>query len=223
MATLKELFQNHLHIGHRGDKWNPKMASFIHSKKNKVHVLDLEKTKTHLDAALNFLDAIKKKNGKALFVGTKPQTAFILTEFMNEENSKRFFYVDKKWSPGLLTNFDELRKRADYYLNLKSQFESGEISKYTKKEVARFKKELEKLDIAYHGVAEMRKRPDVVIVLDAVGDRLAIEEALGCKIPVVALVDTNADPDGIDFVIPANDDSVKSIRFIMNQMMSALQ
>lgn len=222
MATLQELYENHLHIGQRTDKWNPKMAPFIYTQKNKVHIFDLNKTNEALEKVVEFLGTVKKRNGKVLFVGTKPQTAFALDKMLQEYEGK-FYYIDKKWSPGLLTNFHELRKRADYYLNLKSQFESGEISKYTKKEVAKFKKELEKLDASYHGVAEMRRKPDVVIVLDAVCDRLAIQEAGGAKIPVVALVDTNADPDKIDYVIPGNDDSIKSIRYVLNTMIDALK
>lgn len=222
MTTIKELFENHLHIGHRSDKWNPKMVNFIHTKKNRVHLFDLEQTKDAFEKAVSFLETIKKKNGKVLFVGTKPQTAFVLQNIMKDLNEKKFFYVDKKWAPGLLTNFNEIRKRADYYLNLKSQFESGEINKYTKKEVAKFKKELEKLDASYHGVAEMRQKPDVVVVLDCVGNRLAIEEAVVSKIPVVGIVDTNADPDKIDYVIPANDDSVKAIRYAAKTLIAAL-
>ncbi len=216
MATVKELFDHSVHIGHRTDRWNPKMRSFLYGAKNGAHLFDLEKTKECLDKALEFLKTVKNRNGSFLFVGTKPQVSLPIQQLLTDT---KYFYVDKSWSPGLLTNFHELRKRADHYLNLKSQFESGEINKYTKKEVARFKKELEKLGTSYHGVAEMRRKPEVVIVLDAVGDRLAIQEAIKAKIPVVALVDTNADPDGIDYIIPGNDDSVKSVRFLLRSML----
>ncbi len=220
MTTIKELFQNLVHIGHKTDKWNPKVRPFIHSKKNGTHIINLDKTKEALEKVQAFLKTVKSRNGKVLFVGTKPQVSLPLQETMKDTS---FFYVDQRWSPGLLTNFDEIRKRADYYLNLKQQFESGEINKYTKKEVAQFKKELEKLDTAYHGVAEMRKKPDVVIVLDAIGNHLAIKEATLSHIPVIALIDTNADPDNIDFPIPANDDSVKSIRFLLKSMIQCLE
>ncbi|MCF7812288.1 30S ribosomal protein S2 [Candidatus Gracilibacteria bacterium] len=220
MATIKDLFKNLIHIGQRTERWNPKMNVFLHGKKNGVHILNLEKTLEKLEEAKKFLAATKLKNGKVLFVGTKPQSALVLREKLEGGNQ---FFVDEKWAPGLLTNFNELRKRVDYYLNLKSQFESGEIKKYTKKEIARFKKELGKLDIAYHGVAEMRKKPAVLVVLDAVVDRLAIEEANRVKIPVVALVDSNADPDGIAYPIPANDDAVKSIRFLVGELLDSLK
>lgn len=220
MATVKDLFKNFVHIGQRSDRWNPKMAPYLHSKQDGVHVLNLEKTLEKLEEAKNFLAATKLKNGKVLFVGNKPQSAFVIQELLVDT---KHFYVDDKWSPGLLTNFKEMRKRIDYYLNLKSQFESGEIKKYTKKEISKFKKELEKLDMSYHGVAEMRKKPDVVVVLDAVVNRLAIEEANVVKVPVVALADSNADPDGIAFPIPANDDSVKSVRFLVGELLESLK
>lgn len=217
--SLKDLFQHLVHIGHRTDRWNPKMRPFIHGKHNGAHVIDLTKTEEALAAVKKFLAATKLKGGKVLFVGTKPQVSFVLRDVMADG---KHFYIDEKWAPGLLTNFIELRKRIDYYLNLKSQFESGEINKYTKKEVSKFRKELDKLQAIYHGVAEMRKKPDVVVVLDAVGDRLAIHEANTVGAAVVALVDTNADPDEIDYPIPANDDSVKSVRFLLENMVESL-
>ncbi|MDH3324299.1 MAG: 30S ribosomal protein S2 [Candidatus Peregrinibacteria bacterium] len=214
----KTLFENELHIGQRTDRWNPKMKKYIHSSVDGVHIFDLSKTKEALEKVQNFLKATKLKNGKILFVGTKGQASFVLNEKLK---GKGVFYIDAKWAPGLLTNFKEIRKRIDHYLNLKAQFESGEIKKYTKKEVSKFRKQLEKLEKLYHGVAEMRSKPTVVIVLDAVVNRLSIEEARKAKISVVAVADSNANPDGIDFVIPANDDSVKSIRFLCENMVQS--
>jgi len=220
MAQVKDLFDHQVHIGHRTDRWNPKMRPFLYPEKvGGAHIFDLDATMAGLEAAQKFLAAIKLKNGKALFVGTKPQVSMVLRDKIE---GKKHFYIDENWAPGLLTNFKEIRKRVDHYLNLKSQFASGEINKYTKKEVSKFKKELDKLDVTYHGVAEMRKKPDVVIVLDAVGNRLAIAEANKAGIPVVALVDSNADPDGIDYVVPGNDDSVKSVGFLLENMLQSL-
>lgn len=219
MANVKDLFKNLVHIGHRTSLWNPKMKQFIHGMKNGAHVFDLKKTAEGLEAAEKFLKEAKENNKSILFVGTKPQASLVLKELIPDT---RHFCVDEKWAPGLLTNFKELRKRIDHYLNLKSQFESGEIKKYTKKEVAKFKKDLEKLNKAYHGVAEMRKKPDVLVVLDAVGDLQAIREANVAKLAIVAITDTNADPDNIDFVIPANDDSVKSVRFLVENLLKSL-
>lgn len=218
--TLKDLFENKLHIGHRTDRWNPKMKPFIFEKKEGIHVFDLQKTLEGLEKAKQFLTATKIKNAKVLFVGTKPQTAHVIRDLLV---GGKHAYIDEKWSPGLLTNFKDIRKRIDHYVNLKAQFESGEIKKYTKKEVAGFKKDLDKLEKAYRGVAEMRERPDVIVVLDAIGNKLAIKEAQTLKTPLVAIVDTNANPDGIAYPIPANDDSVKSIGFIVKSMLESLE
>jgi len=213
---IEELFKNFVHVGHRTDLWNPKMRPFIYDSVEGVHVFDLEKTIVALEKAKNIIKATKLKNGKILFVGTKPQVSFVLKTKLKDG---KHFFIDEKWCPGLLTNFAEVRHRINHYLNLKAQFESGEIKKYTKKEVAKFKKELEKLDVRYHGVAEMRKRPDLVVVFDAVGNRLAIAEANKLKLPVIAIVDSNANPDGIDFPIPANDDSVHSLGFLCDNLL----
>ncbi len=219
-TIIKDLFQNFVHIGHKADRWNPKMKPFLFTKKDGVHVFDLEKTAAGLEKAKKFISEAKLKNEKILFVGTKPQVSI---EIQSQVAPTNHFYVDQKWIPGLLTNFNELRKRIDHYLNLKSQFESGEIKKYTKKEVAKFKKDLEKLDISYRGVAEMRKKPKAVVVLDAVTDHLAIAEAKNANLPIVAIVDANADPTGIDFPIPGNDDSIKSIRFLLKSLLESLK
>jgi len=217
---ISDLFANELHLGHRTDRWNPKMRDFIFCSENGVHIFNLEKTLESLELVSRFLKAAKLKNARPLFVGTKPQTAFVLKKKLNGKNH---FVIDSKWVPGLLTNFTEVRKRIDYYQNLKSQFESGEIKKYTKKEVSRFRRQLDKLEKLYHGVAEMRKKPDFLIVFDAVTDRLAIEEARKAGIGVIAIVDSNANPDGIDFCIPANDDSVKSIGFLCENMIESYE
>lgn len=220
MSLVKDLFNNLVHIGHKTAKWNPKVKPFIYGSKNRVHIFDLEQTEIKLEEARKFLASIKLQGGSVLFVGTKPQAAYVLGKQL--EGTKHF-YVDQKWAPGLLTNFKEMRKRIDYYLNLKGQFESGEISKYTKKEIAKFKKDLEKLKGVYHGVAEMRKKPSVVVVLDAVNDVLAIHEANKTKLPTIALVDSNANPDNITYPIPGNDDSIKSLNYIMTYLNKALK
>ncbi len=219
MADLKSLFEAQLHLGGRTSGWNPKMKNFLHGQKNGVHVFDLEQTAERLDQAKKFLTAQKLQNKKVLFVGTKPQTAILLQELVAKTDH---YYVDQKWMPGLLTNFKEIRKRIDHYLNLKSQFETGEINKYTKKEVSQYKKELDKLEILYHGVGEMRQKPSVVIVLDAVVNRLTVEEAEVAGVPIVAVVDSNANPDGIGFPIPGNDDSITSIRFLLENLVQSL-
>lgn len=219
MADIKSLFEAQLHIGGRTSGWNPKMKNYLHSTKDGVHIFDLEQTAEKLDAAKKFLTAQKLQNKKVLFVGTKPQTALVIKELVSPTDH---YYVDQKWMPGLLTNFKEIRKRIDHYLNLKSQFETGEINKYTKKEVSQYKKELDKLEVLYHGVGDMRQKPGVVVVLDSVVNRLTIDESVVAGVPVVAIVDSNANPDGINFPVPANDDSVKAISFLLKNMVESL-
>ncbi len=219
-TDIKTLFENLLHVGHRSERWNPKMKPYLFAKKNNIWVFDLEKTAEAIEKVTSFLKALKLQNKKVLFVGTKPQTALLIQKLVNND---KHFVVDKKWTPGLLTNFKELRKRIDYYLDLKRQFESGDINKYTKKEIAKFGKDLEKLDASYHGVAEMRKQPDAVIVLDAVTDRIAIDEASKAKVAVIAVADANADPKSIDYLIPANDDAMKAIEYLLNVLTKALE
>ena len=214
--SVETLFDNQVHIGHKKDSWNPKMRDYIFSQVNNIHIFDLEKTMKAMEEAKKIFLATRIKNGKILFVGTKPQISFVINKKLSD---KKHFFVNEKWCPGLLTNFNEVRKRIDHYLKLKEQFESGEINKYTKKEVVKFKKELKKLESLYQGVAEMRKTPQLIVILDSVGNRLAIEEANKKNIPVIAIVDSNADPDGIDFVIPSNDDSVKSVGFLLENML----
>ena len=216
---VQSMFDALVHVGHKAEFWNPKMKPFLFAKKKGVWVFDLEKSADHLDKAEKFLKAIKLQNKKVLFVGTKPQAAYQIEKLIA---GKGHYYVDKKWTPGLLTNFKELRRRIDHYLTLKSQFETGEINKYTKKEVAGFRKDLDKLHASYGGVAEMRSKPDVVIVLDAVVDRLAIDEAVNAKIATIAILDANANPDGVDFPIPGNDDALKSLDFLVNRLLDCL-
>ena len=219
MTDEQTLFDNQVHIGHRTSKWNPKMKGFIFSTSNGTHVFDLTQTKDALEKAKKFLAAVKLQNGKVLFVGTKPQTALVLQKHLTNTDH---LYIDQKWQPGLLTNFTEIRKRIDYYKNLQTQFETGEIHKYTKKEVAQKKKELDKLHKMYSGVKEIRKKPNLVVVFDAVVDRLAIQEANAAGVAVLAVADSNANPDGIDYLIPANDDSIQSIEFMMGEFLGAL-
>jgi small subunit ribosomal protein S2 len=215
---VKELFENLVHIGHRTANWNPKMKPFIYGSKNKIHILDLEQTADALEKAQKMLGAVKLQNKKALFVGTKPHISLALQKIVADKH----FTVDQKWQPGLLTNFKEIRRRIDYYLNLKKQFETGEINKYTKKEISKRKKELDKLEKMYHGVGEMRKLPAILVVLDAVENRLAIEEAFSAKIPVIAVVDSDGNPEKISLVIPGNDDSMKSIGFLLENLVKSL-
>ncbi len=219
MTTIEQLYENNVHIGHKREKWNPRMKQYIAGTEKGVDILNLDATLHELGRAQDILKKLKTTNGKVLIVGTKPQTSFVIK---SELTDSKLFYVDEKWSPGLLTNFPVIRERIEYYRSLKSQFETGEIKKYTKKEQAKFKKDLDKLHATYHGVGDMRGKPDALIVLDSVGNELAMKEAIIAKIPVIALCDTDGNPENIDVVIPANDDSIASIRFVLQSLVSAL-
>lgn len=214
-VTIKDLFANAVQYGHRKSRWNPKMRKFIFAEKNGVHVIDLEKTKDRLDKACTFLANAASQNKKILFVGTKPQVTPIVTAMAKELDAP---YISKKWPAGLLTNWSVFSERINYLKTLKAERDAGdwETKKYTKKEIAQFNSEIEKLEKTLGGVENMRGIPDVIFVVDPMKDGLAIKEAKLCKVPVVAIVDTNASPDNVEYVIPANDDAVKSLKYIMS-------
>jgi len=217
-ALVKSMFDNAVHIGHRTHKWNPKMKKFIYTEKNGIHILNLEKTVDYLEKALQFLGKTVAEGKTILFVSTKPQSIHIL-----EDLAKTFSapYVVSKWIPGLLTNFATIKQRIKYLADLKDQKQTGEFDKYTKKEASNLNKVIDKLETALGGVQNMKSKPDVVFVVDVVRDNIVVKEARKLGVPVVGIVDTNADPDEVDFPIPANDDALMSLTFLMDQVKSA--
>jgi len=217
---IKVMFEHGVHIGHRTQKWNPKMKKFIFGEKNGVHLIDLEKSFDCLEKALSFLSKLASEGKKILFVSTKPQSLKLLEDVAKACNMP---YVISKWIPGLLTNFGTLKTRIKYLVDLKRQEESGEFEKYTKKEAGKLKKTIEKLEGSLGGVETMMSLPDAVFVIDAVRDFIAIEEARTLHIPVVAITDTNADPGMVDYPIPGNDDAVKSLEFFLEQVQEILK
>ena len=218
---VQECLSHLVHIGHRPERWNARMKPFVWGKKNGVYLLDAEMTAQRLEIAQNFLAELKKANKKILIVGTKPQVSLEIQRQV--PTLKNVFYINKKWTPGFFTNFKEIRLRVDHYLNLKEQFDNESIKKYTKKEIAGFKKALDRLQTFFGGVAEMRQRPDALIVLDARVDRLCIKEANRAGVPVIGVVDVDADPNDIDFPIPGNDDAIRSVRFFLSELLKPLQ
>ena len=215
LAELKEMFQAGLHYGHRVFRWNPKMDQFIFGKQNGVHIFDLATTQEYLDKALSFLGKSFSEGKTILFVGTKMQCQSPIEEVAQKFNMP---YITKKWFAGFLTNFKTFRARIKRLKELEEQIKSGEMGQFKKKEIVKFTKEKDKLDYALGGVKDISSSPDLVFVLDAHRDRTVIVEANRKKIPVIAVVDTNADPDGVDYPIPANDDSVSSIEYIMKKV-----
>lgn len=221
MATVteKDLLNAACHLGHPKHKWNPKMAPYIYTVQKKVHIFDLVQTKKALDEICSIMSKLQKEGKTVLFVSTKQQS-IVYVEMFNEALSQPI--VTKKWLPGLLTNWNTIRKRIKHYLDLRASFQTGEVEKYTKKEQTQLRKELAKLDIALGGVSAMKAVPDALFVIDAVRDHVAVLEARKLRIPVYGICDSNADPDLFTKCIPANDDAVKSIELIMNTVLDAM-
>lgn len=218
-VNLKEMLDAAVHFGHKTQKWNPKMRKYIYGEKNGIHLIDLQKTQQCLEKAVEFLKHSSASGKRILLVSTKPQAAHLIVEAANAAHMP---YVVHKWMGGLMTNFSTMKQRIRYFRTLKEQEKSGEFEKYTKKEAAELKKAIAKLENALGGVQELDKLPDVVFVADAVRDRIVIKEANKMKIPVVAIVDSNADPDGIAYPIPGNDDAVKSLTYLISMVKNAM-
>ncbi len=210
---VKKMFDNAVHIGHRTQKWNPRMKKYIHGERNGIHIINLEKTYEMLEKALAFLSKCVAENKVVLFVSTKPQSVKLVEELAKECHMP---YVISKWIPGLLTNFSTIKSRTKYLADLKRQEETGEISKYTKKEISKLKKIKDKLQIALGGVQNMTSKPDVVFVVDALRDKIVVKEARRMRIPVVGIVDTNADPTSVTYPVPGNDDAIKSLTYFLD-------
>jgi small subunit ribosomal protein S2 len=217
--VYKDMFDNAVHIGHRTQKWNPRMRKYIYGEQNGLHIINLEKTVEALDKAMDLLAKLAKDGKTVLFVSTKPQAVKLLEE---TAKSCGMPYVASKWISGLLTNFATVKTRIKYFVDLKEQEASGEFEKYKKKEVAKMKKTIDKLQLALGGVQNLKSKPDAVFLIDIVRDAIVVKEANKLKIPVIALVDTNADPSLIDYPIPANDDALKSIEFMLNKICESL-
>lgn len=216
---LKEMLEAAVHFGHKTQRWNPKMKKYIHTTKNGVHIFDLEKTGECLEKATSFLNHEVALGKRVLLVSTKPQAADLIKSAAMDTQMP---YVVHKWMGGLLTNFSTMKQRIKYYKKLRDEEKSGELGKYTKKEASMLKKDIVKLESALGGVRDMDRVPDILFVADAVRDKIVIKEANKLNIPVVAIVDSNADPEGIDYPIPGNDDAIKSLTYLINMVKNAM-
>lgn len=207
------------HFGHRASKWNPKMRQYLYTKRDGIHIFDLTKTYKALSAALEFLRQSAAEGKRILLVSTKLQA----TRLVQEAAIKcEVPYVTRKWMPGLLTNFETIRKRIKYFKDLKEGKAMGDWEKYKKKERLELQRMLDKLEDAFSGVEHMSKLPDVVVVFDSVRDTLALKEARRLKIATVGVCDSNADPDLLSFPIPGNDDAVKSLMYFIDKVGTAI-
>ena len=210
-TLIKQLLEAGVHFGHQKSKWNPKMKEYIFTEKSGVYILDLQKTMDALMKACNFLQELVLGGGNVLFVGTKKQAQEIIKE---SADTSGMFYVVNRWLGGLLTNFETVRRSVARYDKLEGMKEDGSFDKLSKKEGSQLNKELVKFRKNLQGVRNMKKLPDALFVIDPHRELIAVKEAIKLKIPVVALVDTNCNPDMIDYVIPGNDDAIRSIRLI---------
>jgi small subunit ribosomal protein S2 len=221
LPTLVEMLSAGMHFGHRSSRWHPKMKQYIHSVRNGVHIIDLDKTTELLEKALGFIRDTVAAGGIILIVGTKEQ-AQIITERVGKECGMP--YVHRRWLGGTLTNFRMLKDNLlGRYLELKDKRDRGELAKYTKKEQLEFAKKIEELDVKVGGFAGLTKLPEAVFILDINTETTALAEAIETKVPIVAVCDTNVNPSDVAYPIPANDDAVKSIELIMNLVAEAVK
>lgn len=208
---IKELLEAGVHFGHQTRRWNPRMARFIHGEHSGIHVIDLLQTVELLDAAQSFVSDIAQRGGNVLFVGTKRQAQDAVRD---AAEAARMPYVNQRWSPGLLTNFQTSSKRIKTLNDLERLEAEGQLDLLPSQERITRRKELLKLQINLGGVKDLRRTPDAVFVIDVNSEKIAVEEATKLRIPVIALVDTNVNPDGVDYAVPGNDDSIRSCGLI---------
>lgn len=213
MATvsMKQLLEAGVHFGHQTRRWNPKMKRYIYTERNKVYIIDLQKTVKELELACNFISKIASEGGDVLFVGTKKQA----NESVKEEALRcNMYYVNARWLGGMMTNFKTIRTRVDRLYKLNKMKENGTFDLLPKKEVNKLNLEIEKLEKFLGGIKKMEKLPKALFIVDPKKERIAVLEAKKLGIPIVAIVDTNCDPDEIDYVIPGNDDAIRSVKLI---------
>jgi len=219
VATLVELLDAGMHFGHQTQKWNPKMKPYIFGAKNGIYILDLRVTSDKLDEAYNIVRDYAARGRNVVFVGTKKQAAEVVAQ---EAVRAGAYYVNRRWLGGMMTNFETIRGRVNKLRELESFMESGHTDRLPKKEVAQLNRQLQKLSKTLGGIKEMKGMPDLIFVVDQKKEFIAIQEAKKLGIPVVCLADTNADPDGIDYIIPGNDDAIRSIKFVASKLADAI-
>ena len=220
-VDMKALFEAGAHFGHKTSRWHPKMAPYIHSKREGAHIINLDKTVDGLEKALEFTTNTVKNGKKILFVGTKKQLKELVK---TSAESVEMPYVTVRWVGGTLTNVETVNRQIRKLKELEKKMASGELeSRYSKLEVQRFQEEIDTLNERYGGIKDMSEQPAAVIVTDAVEDKNAVKEAKALHIPVIAICDTNVDPTGIDYVIPMNDDAVKAEELVLGYFVEAIK
>ena len=219
VVSIKQLLEAGVHFGHPTKKWNPKMAEYIFTMRNGIHIVDLQKTAKKFEEAYTFVREISEQGGTVLFIGTKKQAA----DTMKEEAQKcGMYYVNVRWPGGMLTNFKTIRKSIERLKALEKMQEDGTFNLLPKKEAAQKMKEIEDLEKSYGGIKDMERLPDCVFIVDTRKERNAVLEAKKLGIPVIAIVDTNCDPDDADYIIPGNDDAIRAIKLISSVLADAV-
>ncbi|MCG0275017.1 MAG: 30S ribosomal protein S2 [Thermosediminibacteraceae bacterium] len=219
VVSMKQLLEAGVHFGHQTRRWNPKMKEYIFTERNGIYIIDLQKTVKKLDEAYEYVKNLAAEGGKILFVGTKKQAQ----ESIQEEAKRcEMFYVNQRWLGGMLTNFKTIKKRIERLKELERMEEEGVFEVLPKKEVLNLKREKERLEKYLGGIKNMTSLPDALFIVDPRKEKIAVSEARKLKIPIIAIVDTNCDPDEIDYVIPGNDDAIRAVKLITEKIADAV-
>ena len=219
VVSMKQLLEAGVHFGHQTRRWNPKMAKYIFTERNGIYIIDLQKTVKKVDEAYNFLRSVAEEGKSVLFVGTKKQAQ----EAIKEEALKAdMYYVNERWLGGMMTNFQTIQKRINRLKELEKMEEDGTFEVLTKKEVLSLRHEMEKLEKFLGGIKDMNRLPGALFVVDPRKERIAVAEARKLNIPIVAIIDTNCDPDEIDYPIPGNDDAIRAVKLLTGRMADAV-
>ena len=219
VISMKQLLEAGVHFGHQTRRWNPKMAPYIYTERNGIYIIDLQKSVGKVDEAYDAISDIAAQGGTILFVGTKKQAQIAIKD---EAERCDQYYVNQRWLGGMLTNYKTIKQRIDRLQAIKDMEEDGTFNKLVKKEVLKLKAEQEKLEKYLGGIKDMKGMPGAIFVVDPKKEKIAVKEARILGIPVVGIVDTNCDPDDVDFIIPANDDAIRAVKLITSRMADAV-
>ncbi|QKS71408.1 30S ribosomal protein S2 [Paenalkalicoccus suaedae] len=219
VISMKQLLEAGVHFGHQTRRWNPKMDRYIFTERNGIYIIDLQKTVKKVEEAFNFVRDLAGQGGTVLFVGTKKQAQDSVKE---EAERAGMYFINQRWLGGTLTNFETIRKRIARLIQLETMAEDGTFEVLPKKEVVILNKEMERLEKFLGGIKDMERLPDALFIIDPRKERIAVAEAIKLNIPIVGIVDTNCDPDEIDYVIPGNDDAIRAVRLLTAKMADAI-
>lgn len=219
VVSMKQLLEAGVHFGHQTRRWNPKMAPYIYTQRNGIHIIDLQKSVGMVDAAYKEIENVVANGGTVLFVGTKKQAQ---DSIQQEAERCGMFYVNERWLGGMLTNFTTIQSRIKKMKEIETMEEDGTFDRLPKKEVINLRKELDKLHRNLNGIRDMKRLPDVIFVVDPKKEKICVNEAHSLGIELIGICDTNCDPDELDFVIPGNDDAIRAVRLIVSKMADAV-